>query len=55
MILWFFFISILYKKKTTVYTLFVSAWQRRHGDSIAKWIPVGYGDRGDRWAENSFI
>ena len=55
MILWFFFISISYKKKTTVYTLFVSAWQRRHGDYIAKWIRVGYGDRGDRWAENSFI
>ena len=34
MILWFCFISILYEKKNTVYTLFVSAWQRRHGDYI---------------------
>ena len=36
MILWyFFFISISYENKNTVYMLFVSAWQKRHGDYIA--------------------
>ena len=48
MILWFFFISILYEKKTQ--SIRCLSLLDREGDVVTKWIRVG--NRGDRWAEN---